>query len=199
MSEIQYMRKPNWISWDEVQACQASAHVVNNKRGIHMHCQDLTGEELKRIIGDGTCYVALDSNRVVGTCSLQYVREIARFGQKKKVGYLSMAGILPEYRGGEVYFGLQKLRMQDIKKEHIDVVYFSTAENNRIVRKLNEKQGYKYISYKTTPVTNYYSVVMAKWITSPPPNKYLLKLLFLLTKFYVRCRYKPGHIKRFGI
>lgn len=199
MSKIQYMKKPDWISWDEVQACQASAHVRNNEKGIHMHCQDLTGEELEKIIGNGTCYVALDSNRVVGTCSLQYVREVVRFGQRKKVGYLSMAGILPEYRGGEVYFGLQKIRMQDIKDEHIDVVYFDTAENNTMVRKLNEKQGYKYISYSTFPATNYYSVVMAKWITCPSPNDFLLKVLFLLKKIYIRFRYKPGHIKRFGI
>ena len=199
MSEIQYMRKPDWISWDEVQACQAQAHIVNNRHGIHMHCQDLSGEKLKEIIGDGFCYVAIDSNRVVGTCSLQYIRKVVKFGQKKKVGYLSMAGVLPEYRGGEVYFGLQKIRMRDIKEEHIDIVYFSTAENNIMVRKLNEKQGFKYVFMKASHVTNYYSVVMAKWITTPPPNEFLLKVLFLMSKVYVKLRYKPGHKKRFGI
>ena len=110
-----------------------------------------------------------------------------------------MAAILPEYRGGEVYFGLQNIRMQDIKRENIDVVYFSTAENNHLVRKLNEKQGFKYIRLKASPVTDYYSVVMAKWLTGTPPNSFYLKLQYLFYYVYIKLRYKPGHIKRFGI
>ena len=84
MSEIKYMVKPDWISWDEVQECQRKAHEVNNVKGFHMKVQDISGEELKNYIGDGICIIALDGEKVVGTTSIVYKKLKTWWGRNRK-------------------------------------------------------------------------------------------------------------------
>lgn len=198
-SEIIFLKKPDWISWDAVQECQAKAHKKNLSHGLKMHCSELTGEELASSLKNGICYVALDGNKVVGTTSLIIEEKRFLWYKRKRLGYLGMEGILPEYQGTEVFLGLQDIRMQDIKKEKIEILYFDTAESNMLVRKLQSRLGFKpcyYISFKST---DYYSVTMAKWIVGKSIPDFLLNLFFRLSERYVKLRYKPHRIKRFGL
>ena len=197
-NEITYMIKPDWISWDEVQECQALSHSINIAKGLKMHCAELTGEELRKSLKGGLCFVALDGKKVVGTASL-IISNSRKFLFKKKLGYLCMEGILPEYQGTDVYFGLQEIRMQSIINNDIDILYFDTAENNRLVRKLQARQGYKNIYYISFKSTDYYSVTMAKWIRGKPIPDFILKPFFFISEKYVKLRYKPHRVKRFGI
>ena len=34
MSEIQFMEKPDWVSWDSVRECLNASHKVNKKKGF---------------------------------------------------------------------------------------------------------------------------------------------------------------------
>ncbi len=197
-SEILYIKKPEWLSWDAVQLCQAKAHERNKQNGLNMHCSELTGAELAESLKDGICYVALKGDQVVGTCSL-IIQDGTWFFKNKRVGYLAMAGVLPEYQGTEVYFELQKLRMKDIKDQKVEILYFDTAENNALVRKMNAKQGFKPVYYICFKSTDYYSVTMAKWLIGKPKSELWLKIYFWLSEKFVKLRYKPGRIKRFGI
>ena len=47
MSEIQFMEKPDRVSWEEVCDCIHAANVVNEKKGFHMLFSDITPEEIK--------------------------------------------------------------------------------------------------------------------------------------------------------
>ena len=139
MSEIKYMVKPDWISWDEVQECQRRAHeATNNSNGLHMTVQDISGEELRQDIegGDGVCFVALDDDKVVGVHCVKFFIGKRWWSWKKKVAYNCMDGILPEYQGTDVYFGLNELRTEYIKKSGADLIQSNTAENNTRIRKI---------------------------------------------------------------
>ena len=75
MSEIKYMVKPDWITWDEVQECQRKAHeATNNVKGLRMTVQDISGDALRRDIedGNGFCFVAIDGRKVVGVYGLKF-------------------------------------------------------------------------------------------------------------------------------
>ena len=196
--EIKYMVKPDWISWDDIQLCQATAHKKNREIGVAMHAGEISGDELKKALKNGVCYVAYDGKRVVGTVSI--IPKIMRFLWKKyKTGYLCYESVLPELQGCGVFRELSRIRMEDAKKQNIEMFYLRTAENNIRVRNLRERMGYKYIGYSSFKACNYYSVTMAKWINGKPLPDWLLNLVFSFSGKYIKLRFKPRRIKRFGI
>lgn len=195
---ITFIKKPDWVSWDEIQRCHVIGHERNIKKGLKMHCAELTAEELKDELNGAICYVALDGKRVVGTTSLK-ILDVRKLWFKKRIGIMMMEAILPEYIGSDVFFGLQDIRMKDAVENNVEILYFGTAEANKVVRKVQSKLGFKQILFRSFPDTTYYSVMMAKWIKGKPLPDWLIKTLFYLSEKYVKFRYKPGKIKRFGI
>ena len=197
MGEIKYMLKPDWVSWDAIAECQYKAHLRNRKKGLNMSCQDMTGEQLEKYLKNAYCFVALDGEKVVGTESFM-IRTINFFG-KKRLCYFCNSAILPEYQGTDVYFKLIEIKNKERDKHDVDIMYFDTAEDNKLVQKLNKKKGFKHILYRSFASTNYYSVYMAKWTKKCPFPDWLLNCIFKLSKIYVKTRFRPGRIKRFGI
>lgn len=195
---ITFIKKPDWVSWDEIQRCHVIGHERNIKKGLKMQCAELTAEELKDELNGAICYVALDGKRVVGTTSLK-ILDVRKLWFKKRIGIMMMEAILPEYIGSDVFFGLQDIRMKDAVENNVEILYFGTAEANKVVRKVQSKLGFKQILFRSFPDTTYYSVMMAKWIKGKPLPDWLIKTLFYLSEKYVKFRYKPGKIKRFGI
>lgn len=198
MEEIKIMEKPDWVSWKQVQECQRLSHSVNQARGIDMLCSHLSPEELEKEVGDGKCFVALDGNRVVGTVSYNYDK-IQQNWCRGNAAYLCMGGVLPDYSGRGLYSKLSQIRMDYIKKDSrkIDCVWMTTAEKNKKIQKIYQRNGFYYVQLKASPLTDYYSVVMAKRITGTNPNHFLQRLKFFSILFLFKLRYKPGHIKRF--
>lgn len=200
MEEIRIMEKPDWISWDDIQECQIKGHSVNMANGIDMLCTHLTGEEIKQRVGGGKCFVAIHNGRVVGTASYNY-NKISQKWCRGNVAYMCFDAVLPEYAGKKIYSRLWDIRMDYIKKDsnQIDCIWMTTHENNLKIQSIYQKYGFRYIQLKTSPLTDYYSVIMAIWPTGKEPNVFLLRIRYLLYKVYVKLRYKPGHIKRFGV
>ena len=198
MGEIKYMLKPDWVSWDAVAECQYQAHLRNRKKGFKMSCQDMTGKDFEKSLKNGYCFVALDGEKVVGTESFM-IKTINFFGKRKKICYFCYSAILPEYQGTEVYFKLTELIKEERARHNIDIMYFSTAEKNKMVQKISYKQGFKYILLRSTIYTDYYSVYMAKWPKKCPFPDWMLNCIFKISKFYTKTRFKPGRVKRFGI
>ena len=61
------MEKPDWVKWTDIQECIYTSHQTNKKRGFLMVNSNITAQELQdNLKDDGHCFVALDSNRVVG-------------------------------------------------------------------------------------------------------------------------------------
>lgn len=193
------MVKPDWISWDEVQECQRRAQEVNNVKGFHMLVQDISGEDLKRLIGgDGFCFIALDGMKVVGVHCVKFFIGNRWWSWKKKVAYNCMDGILPEYQGSEVYFGLNELRMKYIIDSGAEIIQSNTAENNTRIRKIAKIKKFKVVQYSATGKgANYYSVVMAKWLNDCPYSDRFINFMFKLSKIFIKTIWKPGYKLRF--
>lgn len=192
MSDIQFMEKPDWVSWQQVCDCIKEANTVNNKKGFHMLFANITPEEIKKELKNGKCFVALYEGRVIGTTSF-FIRDLKRWYRRGKVIYYSFDGILPEYRGTDVYFGLSDLRDKYVRESGIRCHQFHTAENNKPVIKINKIYGYKLVLFKPTGKgADYYSVTMVRWDDGCPWPDWFLNFMFKASKLFFKTFFTPG-------
>ena len=203
MNEIRIMPKPDWISWDEIQNCIYIAQQTNVKKGFDMIFGHYTGEELKNEIGDGYCFVALDqNNKVVGTLSL-IVSSIKLWWHKGQAGLHCYEGILPEYRGSDVYFGLHDIIEEKEKKLGLKVIWATTAEQNKVIINLANKTGWKKVQFAALPKRGkYFSVMLAKWVDGCPHSDTCIRFMYKLSERLVRMKYKVtdnGKTNRFKL
>ena len=197
MDAIQYMEKPEWISWDDIHNCLYKAHSVNRKKGFSMTNTGLSGEELKRIVGDGHCFVALFEGRVVGVACLKIFNP-KRWWTNNLVAYTFLDAIIPEYRGTDVFLGLENIRNQYIKDSGVRIRQCNTAEKNKTVIKLCTRGGYKMVQYSATGKgAEYYSIIMVLWEDGCPYSDWFCKIMFNMSKYIVKAIWKPGYKLRF--
>lgn len=191
MNDIQYMEKPDWVSWDSVRECLNSAHKTNKKSGFEMRNSTITTEDLLEMVKGARCFVALVEDKVIGvTCF--------RIENKKKwyvwgtVIYHFCDGILPEYRGTDVFFNLAGLKTNAVEKTGVRIQLFRTAEHNKTVIKMNKIFGFKLVQFHPTPkkIANYYNVTMVKWDDGCPFPDWLLKFMFNLSKVVTKTFFK---------
>lgn len=193
MSEIQFMEKPEWVSWEEICDCIRKGNVVNDKKGFHMLFSDITPDEIENKLKDGFCFVALHDNKVVGTASFR-IPKVRSWYLRGKVIYFVYDAILPEYRGTDVYLGLRKIKWNKVKETGIKNKFFYTAENNKTVIKLNLKNGFKLVQFQPTGKgADYYSVTMVKWEDGCPFPDWFLKFMFKLSKFVTKTFLRPDY------
>ena len=196
MDDIKYMLKPDWVSWQDIKECMIKAHDPLRKKGVIMQNQTMTAEEFEMEYKNAFCFVALNGKDVVGTCALKIVK-VNRWWHKGDTLYHFGDAIVPEFRGSDVYFGLQKIRSDFEKDTGIRVIYFNTEENNKLVQKLNLKKGAKRVKLFASSKTWYYSVVMARWLDGCPLSDCYCNLRYKLSNFLVKMTWKPGRIIRF--
>lgn len=194
------MEKPEWISWDEIQQCIHDAHLTNNKKGFHQSTGNMTGDELKSKVCNGFCFVVLDeSNKVIGTMSL-IVSKVGFWWYKGMAGYHCYEGVLPAYRGTDVYTEMHKAVIKKEKELGLKLKWATTAESNIIVQKLSQRDGWKKIQYTPNGKgCDYYSVILAKWMDGCPYSDRTINFMFYLSRFVIRFLYKPGKIRRFKL
>lgn len=197
MEEIQYLEKPDWVSWDSVHECLVKAHAINEKKGFHMKNQDLDGEDIKRKLQDGHCFVAMLGTKVIGVHGLSFIR-VNHWWARETVAYTCLDAILPEYIGTDVFFELQDLRMKYIKSSGVNIIQCNTAEQNEMVLKICQKKGYRKVRYSATGKgADYYSIIMAKWLNGCPFSKKYCDFMFNLSKYIIRAIWNPGYQFRF--
>ena len=133
MEEIRVIEKPEWVSWEEVQRCIYISQQTNVKKGFDMLFGHITPKELEKAVSNGYCFVALnDSNKVVGTVSLT-VSDIKFWWHKGRAGLQCYEGILPSYRGSDVYFELHEHIEKKADELGLNVLWASTSESNKVV------------------------------------------------------------------
>lgn len=197
MSEIQFMEKPDWVSWDDVCECIRKANVVNDKQGFHMLFSNITPDEIAKKVKNGTCFVALHNNKVVGTASF-VISDVRSWCLRGKVICFCYDGILPEYRGTDVYLGLRKIKYDRANKTGIKKKFFTTAEHNKTVIKINLKFGFKLVQYQPTGEgADYYSVTMVKWDDGCPFPEWFLNFMFNMSKFVSKTFLRPDYKLKF--
>lgn len=193
------MEKPEWVSWEDVCECIHEANTVNDKKGFHMLFSDIKPEELEESIkkNNGKCFVALCDNKVVGTCSYK-INNVNRWYLHGNAIYYCFDGIRPQYRGTDVYFGLCDLRDKFVKETGVKIYQLHTAEQNKIIRKMNLIYGYKHVVFRPTAKrAKYYSVTMVKWEDGCPFPDWFLKVMFNLSKFVTNTFYNPDYSYKF--
>ena len=188
--------KPIDLSWEKVQEVIFLAHTDTSKQGGVQISARLSGEEIKEKVGDGICYVALYNDKVVGTCSVTLHLKNAWF-HKGIAAYYMLAAVLPEFQGLGIYSRLNEKCDEFALAHGVNVVYLYTAESNFKLQHISERYGFRLISYYVSPKTDYYSVLMAKWLNGCPYPKWYCRCMFFLSKLYIKIRYRAGMVKRF--
>lgn len=197
MEDIQFVEKPEWLSWDDIHECLYKAHSVNRKKGFSMTNERLSGEKLKRKVGDGHCFVALCEKRVVGVACLKLFRP-KRWWTRNIVAYTFLDAIIPEYRGTDVFLGLDKIRNKCIRESGARIRQCNTAEQNKTVIKICTRANYKMVQYSATGKgADYYSVIMVKWEDGCPYPDWFVNFMFRMSKYAVKLIWKPGYKLRF--
>ena len=184
MSEIVVMRKPAWVSWNTIHEILDDAHKVNKKRGFEMINSHLTGEQIKKKVGDGICVVALDGDKVVATQSVTLFDGDKWYSKGQKVAHYCLTGILKRYQG----CGIKEMLDEECEKFIIqtdpDIIQANTAEENVMVRTIAYQKGYIDLQCVAFKGTDYYSVYFARWRKKCP-----YPLWYCHLRYYPMCRF----------
>lgn len=202
MDEIKGIRiceKPESISYDDIHLLLFNAHEKNRKeKRFSVNYANLSGEELKKLVGEnGKTWVALDGNKLVGTASYRIV-DRRYWCVSDTVADRMLLGVLPEYHDRHIGSRLFETLEKDVREAGLHYIETLTAEANDTMQHICLREGYHFISF-SAPKSDHYNVVMLKWLETCPVPLWQLKLRYAMRKYYIKFRFKPGRIKRFGI
>lgn len=198
---IQIIEKPEWVSWEEIHQVLWKAHEQNRQKGMHMRLPSKSAEELQKFFeGKGKMFVALDGEKVIGTLALM-IKEGKQWYNRGQYGYACLGAVLPEYSGKGVFKALYDKMEDEARSLQLPVITRDTHENNARMLKISKQEGYRFVSYKAC--IDHFNIVRAKWLKDCPFPTWYIKFRFLLSKFYLKTRFKmvpgKGRVKRFGI
>lgn len=197
---IEVIKKPDWVSWEVIHQVLWKAHEENRQKGIMMQLPALSAEELQKYVGEGTMFVAMDDNMVIGTLAL-IIQEGKRWYNQGQYGYVCLGAVLPDYSGKGVF----RLLYDNVEKEalrlNLPVLIRDTNEKNSRMLKISKKEGYHFVAYRAC--RDHFNIVRAKWLNECPYSLWYIKFRFYISKIYMKTRFKmvpeKGRIKRFGI
>lgn len=200
-NSIKIIKKPDWVTWDEIHEVLWKAHEKNREKGVVMSYPSLSGDEIKkRIEGKGNLFVAIDCNKVVGTLAL-VKKKGKRWYNSGQFGYLCFGAVLPEYSGKGIYRSLYQLAETTAKQMGLLVLTRDTNEKNARMLKITKQEGYLFVECKA--YKDHFNIVRVKWLDKCPFPLWYIRLRFLTSKFVTKARYKmdsqKGMIKRFCV
>lgn len=185
------IEKPEEIGWDAIHSIIFASHTSAHKDGGVQATAFYSGEELRHKIGGGKCFVALDEGVAIGTCSL-VIKEIHAWFYSGEVAYYMWDAVLPSYQGTGVYSQLDEARDQYIRERNVKVIITRTSERNRKMQRIRMRKGYRKVSFAATTQTNYYSVLLARWVDECPFPLWYCFLRYKLIEIKTRLLYKEG-------
>ena len=196
-TDIQFIEKPQWVSWDLVHEVLWEAHSKNRENGVIMSYPSLSGEELKDMVGDhGKLFVAIDGKNVVGTLAL-IVKSGKKWYNSGEYGYLCFGAVLSEYSGKGIYRSLYQLAETTAKQMNLSVLTRDTNENNARMLKITKQEGYHFVEYRIHK--DHSSIVRAKWLEDCPFSDKYIQRRYIISKKLAKIQYKPGKVERSGI
>ena len=196
-NNIIIQEKPEFVSWEEIHNVLASAHADNIRRGIRNALPARPGEELRNFIeGRGKLFVAITDGKVIGTGAIIKVRRAFWCG-KQEYAYFCLASVLPEYKKQGIHKSIHNALENEAKKMGIDCVYFDAHEHNNRILSIQEKSGF--IPIGLIVCKDHYNIIMMKWLNGCPYSSWYCRCQYLIRKYFIKLRFKPGRIKRFGI
>lgn len=177
---VQVIEKPDWVSWDEIHDVIWKAHESNRQQGINMRFPALPGEEIrKRVEGNGKMFVALDGKKVVGTAAFR-IKKANLWCGRGTYAYYCLASVSPEYRGKGINGQLYEHIESESSRNELSRIMFDTHEMNSRIAEINQKHGYKKVSYKR--YDDHYNIIFVKWLDGCPYSESRCKVEFAIQK-----------------
>ena len=168
---IRILKKPEYVTYEQIQECLDKAHEVNIKKGLVYATKGQSVEKLIEKLKNAITYVALTpDNHVVATASVQF-RSINHWYHNGEIGLLKLVGVLPEYSGLKLATFLLLIRRIEVQSRKIEVMVTDSAEENMAIRNLYLQNGFKIVDCCKYPENNFVSVVYAYWFHGCPHSK----------------------------
>lgn len=198
MSEVRFMVKPEYVTYEMIQALLTKAHRTNSEKGMKFATETQSVDTLKKKIesDNGVCYVAMIDDQLVGTMTIAY-RKLHYWYHQGDVAIIKLTGVDPACRGKGIAKQLSDRALEDIKKKGIKVIVTDSAENNIPIRNWALSDHFRITDYCLYKGNNFYTNVYVKWLDGCPYSDWYRKLRYGLKKAYIRIMYKPGKINRF--
>ena len=197
MEEIKVMPKPEWVSWGAIHELLLAAHKKNIEKGITMNTTTMSGEDLKKHLGEkGRCFVAFCGDQLVGTTSVSISIGKKWYDKGKIVSKGALSAILPKYQGMGILEEMNELRDAYIVEEGVQVMEGDTPEENMIVRKFVARNGFKEVRYFPASHQNHFSVYFVKWLEGCPFSDKYIQRRYNISKKLTKIQYKPGKVER---
>ena len=187
MKDIQVKIKPDNLSFDCICEVIAKAHSTLEEDGVgKLTTTGISAEELQERLGPyGACFVAMDGEKLAGTGSIIFSKRNEWFckGYMATFGFLA---ILPEYRRLGIAAKLIEARKEFVKQNGIEVIVCSTNAKNIASINLQQKQGFKLVSFYWTK--NRYIVRMAYWLNGCPYSTFTCNMRFNSSKMKTKLK-----------
>lgn len=197
MNEIKVMAKPDWVSWEDIHNLLIEAHKKNIEKGITMNTTTMSGEEIKKHIGEeGRCFVAFCGDQLIGTTSARITIGKKWYDKGKIVSKGAMSAILPKFQGMGILEEMNELRDAYIAEKGVQVLEGDTPEENIVVRKFVARNGFKEVRYFPASHQNHFSVYFVKWLEGCPFSDKYIQRRFNISKKLTKIQYKPGKVER---
>ena len=175
--------------WDEIQKVIYNSHAENRRNGIDIRNAHLSPKELQESLGkDGKCFIAIDGDKIIGTCSVAFQNKNCWFA-KGTVAYATLEAVLSDYKGQHIFKRLAQKRLEYIKSRGCDVIYMNVAEKNYTRRTIAQKEGFKKVAicYNSYNPHNY--IVYCYWIGKQPFSDFEISIRFgiSMVKLWLQC------------
>lgn len=198
MQGYRIIEKPDFISYEQIQALLTRSHSTNADRNLLYATANQTTEQLIKKIQGGVCFVALleDSDQLIGTVSVTPIRQNYWYNHGP-AALVKLMGVDPDFRGMRISSALLETCMAYAEAQGFPVMVTDSAEQNTAIRHLFTGYGFRIVDYCLYAANNFYSTVYAYWFDGCPYSALHRALRYQTKRFRIRFTYKPGKIKRF--
>ena len=189
MSAIQYIRKPEEITYDEIFDLVYAAHDGNRKQGLVINPGMRSGADFEKHLGDRSlCMVAMDGDRMVGTMSVRIEQGTRRLTKNMLTGYMMNLAVNEEYRGRGIGSELMNRLCDYAAGEGAKAAVFYVVARNKAV-KLYKELGFIEADFLARRTLKQNSIYMLKWLGKPGYPDWAVKLYYTVRKVYLTQRY----------
>ncbi|MDD4052610.1 MAG: GNAT family N-acetyltransferase [candidate division Zixibacteria bacterium] len=121
-------------------------------------------ETTRKRISNGTCFVALKDDRIVGTITFKmpHAGHGVAWLDRPDIGHISQMAVEPAYQNRGIGACLMKHAEDHARAQGLAELALDTSEQAHHLISWYERLGYRFVECVQWDVTNYRSVVMSK-------------------------------------
>lgn len=180
--KIEITLKPDYVSWEDITELLHLAFAEHYNNGLHYCACDQSVDVTRERAKGAICLVALGDGKLIGTGLISI-----KVKGKRKVGYFSQLGILPEAKGLGVGSSLFDRGFEICRNNHVEAVYSDTSEKAESVISFHLKNGFQKVKLLSHKTTNYYSIGFRHEITGRRYSAFEVFMRFFISSLYCHC------------